>query len=76
VVIFECLRQFTYRPSCCSRRHRIRRYRGFTHPKKYYALGYEPTYWKEVAKTLERGKFDMLFLADSLGGGASADQIR
>jgi alkanesulfonate monooxygenase SsuD/methylene tetrahydromethanopterin reductase-like flavin-dependent oxidoreductase (luciferase family) len=44
--------------------------------KKYYALGYEPTYWKEVAKTLERDKFDMLFLADSLGGGASADQIR
>ena len=37
---------------------------------------YEPAYWKQVAPTLERGNFDMLFFADSLGGGASADQIR
>jgi FMN-dependent oxidoreductase (nitrilotriacetate monooxygenase family) len=37
---------------------------------------YEPAYWKSVARTLERGNFDMLFLADSLAGGTTPDQIR
>lgn len=37
---------------------------------------YEPAYWKSVASTLERGNFDMLFLADSLAGGTTPDQIR
>ena len=37
---------------------------------------HEPAYWKSVARELERGCFDMLFLADSLGGGRTPDQIR
>lgn len=37
---------------------------------------YEPEYWESVVRTLERGRFDMLFFADSLHGGASDDQIR
>jgi FMN-dependent oxidoreductase (nitrilotriacetate monooxygenase family) len=37
---------------------------------------HESAYWKSVSRTLERGHFDMLFLADSLGGGRTQDQIR
>ena len=37
---------------------------------------YEAEYWESVVRTLERGRFDMLFFADSLHGGASDDQIR
>ena len=37
---------------------------------------FEPEYWESIARTLERGKFDMLFFADGLHGGGSADQIR
>ena len=37
---------------------------------------FEPAFWRRVAHTLERGNFDMLFLADSLGGGTTPDQIR
>jgi FMN-dependent oxidoreductase (nitrilotriacetate monooxygenase family) len=37
---------------------------------------FEPEFWESVVHTLERGRFDMLFLADSFHGGESADQIR
>jgi len=37
---------------------------------------FESEYWESVVHTLERGGFDMLFLADGLHGGDSADQIR
>lgn len=37
---------------------------------------FESEYWESVVNTLERGGFDMLFLADGLHGGDSADQIR
>ncbi len=37
---------------------------------------YEPEYWEDVARTLERGCFDMLFFADGLAGGSTPDQIR
>lgn len=39
-------------------------------------LWHEPAYWEEVVATLERGNFDMLFLADGLAGGTTPDQIR
>lgn len=44
--------------------------------EKIRHLWYEPGYWRSIAQTLERGNFDMLFLADSLGGGTTPDQIR
>ena len=37
---------------------------------------YEGEYWEAVVRTLERGKFDMLFFADSLAGGTQPDQVR
>ncbi len=37
---------------------------------------YEGEYWESVVRTLERGKFDMLFFADSLAGGTQPDQVR
>ena len=37
---------------------------------------YEGDYWESVARTLERGKFDMLFFADGLAGGTQPAQIR
>lgn len=32
---------------------------------------YEPEYWETIAKTLERGKFDMFFFADGWAGGTN-----
>ena len=37
---------------------------------------YETEYWESIARTLERGKFDMLFLADGFAGGINPDQVR
>ena len=37
---------------------------------------FEAGYWRAIARTLESGKFDMLFLADSLAGGNTPAQIR
>jgi long-chain alkane monooxygenase len=45
-------------------------------PEKITHRWYEPEYWESIATTLERGRFDMLFFADGLHGGNSADQIR
>ena len=40
----------------------------WTHPRDR-TLGYNRLpYWLDLAKTLERGRFDGLFLADVLGG--------
>jgi len=33
---------------------------------------YDVEYWADIARTLERGKFDMLFFADGWGGGGNA----
>lgn len=45
-------------------------------PEKIKHLWHEPEYWEGVVRTLERGRFDMLFLADGLAGGSTPDQIR
>lgn len=37
---------------------------------------YETEYWESVATTLERGKFDMLFFADSWAGGTTPASTR
>ena len=37
---------------------------------------YEGEYWESVVRTLERGRFDMLFFADSLAGGSQPEQVR
>ena len=37
---------------------------------------YETEYWESIARTLERGKFDMLFFADGFAGGIGPDQVR
>lgn len=35
-------------------------------PRSYRGMDFtQPSYWQHVARTLERGKFDMLFLSDS-----------
>ncbi len=44
--------------------------------EKISHLWCEPEYWERVARTLERGGFDMLFFADGLHGGATRDQVR
>ena len=47
------------------------------HPRqKVIHRWYESQYWESIANTLERGGFDMLFLADSLHGGNTPDQIK
>lgn len=47
------------------------------HPdQKIVHRWYESQYWELIANTLERGGFDMLFLADSLHGGNTPDQIK
>ncbi len=47
------------------------------YPKeKISHLWCEPEYWEGIVGTLERGCFDMLFLADGLAGGETPDQIR
>ena len=33
-------------------------------------------YWAEIARTLERGKFDLFFFADGLGGGTNPESVR
>jgi FMN-dependent oxidoreductase (nitrilotriacetate monooxygenase family) len=45
-------------------------------PEKITHQWYEPQYWESIAQTLELGGFDMLFLADTLHGGTTPDQIR
>lgn len=37
---------------------------------------YEPAYWENIARTLERGKFDLFFFADGWAGGATDAAIR
>ena len=37
---------------------------------------YETEYWESVATTLERGKFDMLFFADTWAGGTTPASTR
>lgn len=37
---------------------------------------YDVEYWASVARTLERGKFDMLFFADGWAGGVNAPGIK
>ena len=37
---------------------------------------HQPEYWERVARTLERGKFDMLFFADGLAGGNTPNEVR
>jgi len=37
---------------------------------------YEIEYWEHIAKTLERGKFDMFFFADGWAGGTSPVGVR
>lgn len=37
---------------------------------------YETEYWESIAKTLERGKFDMFFFADGWAGGTNAAAVR
>lgn len=37
---------------------------------------YEPEYWETIARTLERGKFDMFFFADGWAGGTNAAGVR
>lgn len=40
---------------------------GWRHPRSYRGFDYaDPAYWEHVARTLERGCFDMGFFADSL----------
>jgi FMN-dependent oxidoreductase (nitrilotriacetate monooxygenase family) len=40
---------------------------GWTHPDDRHAAGlYSPEYWCDVARTLERGRFDGIFFADTL----------
>jgi FMN-dependent oxidoreductase (nitrilotriacetate monooxygenase family) len=40
---------------------------GWRHPRSYQDANWDqPAYWQHVAKTLERGCFDMLFFGDSL----------
>lgn len=45
-------------------------------PEKITWQWYEIEYWESIARTLERGRFDMLFFADALHGGGLADQVR
>jgi long-chain alkane monooxygenase len=37
---------------------------------------HEIEYWSEIARTLERGCFDMMFFADGLGGGTNRASVR
>lgn len=37
---------------------------------------HEVEYWSEIARTLERGCFDMMFFADGLGGGTNKASVR
>jgi FMN-dependent oxidoreductase (nitrilotriacetate monooxygenase family) len=40
---------------------------GWTHPDDRHAAGlYSPEYWCDLARTLERGRFDGIFFADTL----------
>ena len=45
-------------------------------PDKIRHQWYEIEYWAEIARTLERGKFDMFFFADGLGGGINRASVR
>ena len=44
--------------------------------EKIRSQWYEIEYWTEIARTLERGCFDMLFFADGLGGGTNRASVR
>ena len=37
---------------------------------------HEPAYWEHIARTLERGKFDLFFFADGWAGGAMPPAVR
>lgn len=41
-------------------------------PEKIRHHWYEVEYWEEIARTLERGRFDLFFFADGWGGGDEA----
>jgi len=45
-------------------------------PEKIRHQWHEVEYWAEIAQTLERGKFDLFFFADSLGGGIDPVTVR
>lgn len=48
---------------------------GWAHPDDRHALGlYDPKYWCDVARTLERGCFDGIFFADTLSTNSQDPQ--
>ena len=48
---------------------------GWRHPDAYADSAENIAHWAEFARTMERGKMDMLFIADSVGSTASASRI-
>ena len=47
---------------------------GWRHPEAYADGGLNFKHWAEYARTMERGKLDMLFIADTIGTPGSDDR--